>query len=83
MYIVLIYSFANPVLKCPVFEKRHANAKKGYIGLPHGEIPPPSALVGRRVIGAMPETKRRSSGLGEGILGRLFRRIERGGTSCG
>lgn len=63
-----------------VFQKRQAQAKKGYIPVPNGEIPPPSALVGRRVVGDPVLDK--ESGAGNGILNRLFRRMEKGGIAA-
>lgn len=59
-----------------------ANAKRGYVPLPPGEIPPPSALVGRRVIGKGLERETTSSGLGNSVLSRLFGRVEKGGPAA-
>lgn len=63
-----------------VYQKRLAHSQKGYIPVPNGEIPPPSALVGRRVLGdpSMDE----SSGVGNSILNKLFRRLEKGGLAA-
>lgn len=65
-----------------VYEKRKANVKKGYIKLPNGEIPPPSALVGRRVIGEADEMDGPPTGLTNSIVGKLFRTVESGGPSA-
>lgn len=63
-----------------VFQKRQAQVKKGYIPVPNGETPPPSALVGRRVVGDPVLDK--ESGASNGILSRLFRRMEKGGIAA-
>lgn len=65
-----------------VFEKRKANAKKGYIALPNGEVAPASALAGRRVIGAQVDTEKPSSGMGNSMLFKLFSRVEKGGPAA-
>lgn len=71
----------NTILtSCPtVFQKRQNQARKGYIPVPNGEIPPPSALVGRRVVGDAVLDKSNVSS--NGILNRLFRRMEKGGIA--
>lgn len=69
------------LISVSVFEKRLANAKKGHIPVHNGEIPPPTALVGRRVIGEV-NTDRISGGLTNSLLGKLFRRLKRGGPAA-
>lgn len=73
-------------IRITVFEKRQSNAKKGYITLPNSEVAPPTALVGRRVIGAAAETDGQSAVGGttvhNGVLGRLFSRVEKGGPAA-
>lgn len=60
-----------------VYEKRLANAKKGYVPLPDGEIAPPTALVGRRVVGEAAEMDAPpAAGLSNSILARLFRSMD-------
>ncbi|KAJ4416991.1 hypothetical protein N0V82_006440 [Gnomoniopsis sp. IMI 355080] len=66
--------------KRKVFQKRLAQARKGYIPVPNGEIPPPSALVGRRVVGDSKMDE--SSGVGNRILNRLYWRMEKGGVAA-
>lgn len=70
-----------------VFIKRRNNAQKGYMPVPNGEVPPPSALVGRRVVDGsqteMGSSGAGSSGVGNSLLGKLFRRMEKGGPAAG
>lgn len=78
---IMRHSILNTILTShpKVFQKRQHQARKGYIPVPNGEIPPPSALVGRRVVGDSVLDKSNVSG--NGILNRLFRRIEKGGIA--
>lgn len=66
----------------PVFEKRLALVQKGFISVPGGEIPPPSALVGRRAVGAAPEVAGATTGLGNSILSKLFSTLGKGGPAA-
>lgn len=45
---------------------------------------PPTALAGRRVVGAMAEmeSQRPSGGLGNSMLSKLFSRVEKGGPAA-
>lgn len=63
-----------------VFQKRLAQSRKGHIPVPNDEIPPPSALVGRRVLGDAKMDE--SSSVGNSILSRLYRKMEKGGVAA-
>lgn len=79
----LVAMLDSPVLTTSptVKEKRLANAKKGYIPLPNGEIAPPAALVGRRVVGEAVEMEAPAVGLTNSLLAKLFRSIDSKGAA--
>lgn len=68
--------------KNPVFEKRQINAEKGYITFPNGEVPPATALAGRRVKGAVQKVEKAPSGAGASILSKIFSQMDSGGPSA-
>ncbi|RDW78355.1 hypothetical protein BP5796_06207 [Coleophoma crateriformis] len=63
-------------------EQRQKNAKTGYIKFPDGEVPPPSALAGRRVLGQEVEREKERGRLGKGIVGLLFGRFDEAPVSA-
>lgn len=71
-----LYYCTNTTISLQVYKKRLANAKKGYIPLPNGEIAPPTALVGRRVVGEAVEMEVPAAGLTNSLLAKLFRSID-------
>jgi hypothetical protein len=59
-----------------VHKQRQEEAARGYITFPNGEVPPPSALAGRRVLGSPEEVdKAVTKSSHGGILGKLFGRF--------
>lgn len=58
-----------------VYKQRMESAAKGYITFPDGEVPPPSALAGRRVIGQVVEREKERGRIGKALLNRLFLRL--------
>lgn len=58
-----------------MYWQRKENAAKGYVTFPDGEVPPPSALAGRRVIGAAPEVEKPKGRIGKTLFGALFGKV--------
>jgi hypothetical protein len=56
-------------------EKRRKEVEVGYMRWPGGEVPPPSALAGRVVVGTEVEAERERGRLGKGVLGKIFGRL--------
>ncbi|CAG8972644.1 hypothetical protein HYALB_00011383 [Hymenoscyphus albidus] len=59
-----------------VMKQRVQNAQIGYIQFPNGEVPPPTALAGRRVIGQELKKEGRKSVVGTKIMSRLSGRYD-------
>lgn len=59
-----------------VWKQRVANAQIGYIRFPNGEVPPPAALAGRRVIGQELKKEGSKSAVGTKIMSRLSGRYD-------
>ena len=55
-----------------VRRQRQKEAAVGYMRWPDGEVPPPSALAGRVVVGKEVEAERERGRLGKGLLGGIF-----------
>jgi hypothetical protein len=52
------------------------NAATGYVKFPDGEVPPPSALAGRRVIGEVVEREKPRGRLGKGLFGIFYPKFD-------
>lgn len=63
-------------MKLAVWKQRVANAQIGYIRFPDGEVPPPAALAGRRVIGQELKKEGSNSAVGTKIMSRLSGRYD-------
>lgn len=59
-----------------VWKQRVANAQIGYIRFPDGEVPPPAAMAGRRVIGQELKKEGSKSAIGTKIMSRLSGRYD-------
>lgn len=66
-----------------MFEQRLKNAQIGYIRFPDGEVPPPAALAGRRLIGQEVEREKERGRIGKGIVSLLFGRFDASPVSGG
>lgn len=59
-----------------VFQQRLRDTQIGFERFPDGEIPPPSALAGRRVIGRRIETEKPRGKVGRGIYTIFFGKFD-------
>jgi len=59
-----------------VWKQRVRNSTVGYITFPDGEVPPPSALAGRRVYGEDVEMEKPRGRLGKGIISVLYSKFD-------
>lgn len=65
-----------------VWKQRVRNAAIGYVTFPDGEVPPPSALAGRRVVGPdLVEIERPRGRIGKGIFGVFYSKYDHGAPS--
>lgn len=53
------------------------NSEFGFVTFPDGEVPPPSALAGRRVVGEVIEKEKPRGRIGKSILSVLYRQFDR------
>lgn len=61
-----------------VGKQRQREAAIGYMRWPDGEVPPPSALAGRRVVGKEVEKERERGRLGKGLLSAILGKMYQG-----
>ena len=61
--------------KKKVRKQRQKEVAIGYMRWPNGEVPPPSALAGRLVVGKEVEAERERGRLGKGLLGGIFGKL--------
>jgi len=62
-----------------VFEHRRQLAKKGLVTFPDGDIPPPTALAGRRYIGEPQPVEKPRTLRGKSVFGSMLNRLDSDG----